>query len=684
MARPARALGDRHRRPADRRDRLRRDQRGRLRLRPEPQLRALRRGGDRTHLAADDAHHHRRGDRSLGRLGALPGQRAARLAVEPQLADGGDHPCRAGGRRAMRRAQRLPGHPAGAAVAGRDDRDAGALPRPGVRDPRRPGGHRLPDQLPEPGAGQLRRHADPQSHDPLRDPGGDLRRDAAPHRGGPVDLRDRRQRRGGALRRPAGQADQVLAVRRLGGGRRAGRHRLHDALRQRARRQRHGPRAVGRRLRPARRRVDLRWPRQPAGRHRRGLPARDDPQRADAQQRVVGRADDRHRRAPAALGPRAEHRLARARRAAPRPSPHYHHRVLRRGQLSRYIAAVGLIAGALAVSACGSTKSNSENDNSAKSTATAQTQSGAPKKGLTIAFLPKQVNNPYFTVSDGGGKQAVTSLGESFKRVGPSDASASSQVSYINTLTTQKVSAIAISANDPNAVVPALKKAMSAGIKVVTYDSDTAPAGRDLFINQASAEDLGRSEVQVLAKQIANKGQIAILSATPNATNQNTWIKFMKDELKKPEYKDVKLVKVAYGNDDDQKSFQEAQGLLQAYPNLKGIISPTTVGIAAAARYLDSSKYKGKVELTGLGTPNQMRKFVKDGTVTGFELWDPGKLGSLAGYAAAALASGKITGEQGDSFDAGDLGTKQVGADHEVVLGPPTVFNKANIDQFHF
>jgi rhamnose transport system substrate-binding protein len=352
--------------------------------------------------------------------------------------------------------------------------------------------------------------------------------------------------------------------------------------------------------------------------------------------------------------------------------------------LSRYIAAAGLIAGALALSACGSTKSSSSNNSSAKSTATAQSQSGAPKKGLTIAFLPKQVNNPYFTVSDNGGKQAVTSLGEKFKRVGPSEATASSQVNYINTLTTQKVSAIAISANDPNAVVPALKKAMSAGIKVVSYDSDTAPAGRNVFINQASPEALGRSQVQLLGKQLGYKGQIAILSATPNATNQNTWIKYMKSELAKPKYKDMKLVKIAYGNDDDQKSFQETQGLLQAYPNLKGIISPTTVGVAAAARYLDSSKYKGKVQLTGLGTPNQMRKFVKDGTVTAFELWDPAKLGELAGYAAAALASGQITGQQGDTFNAGSMGKKTVGTDGTVVLGPPTVFDKSNIDKFNF
>jgi rhamnose transport system substrate-binding protein len=352
--------------------------------------------------------------------------------------------------------------------------------------------------------------------------------------------------------------------------------------------------------------------------------------------------------------------------------------------MSRSIAFA--VAAALAVAACGSTKDSTSNQSSKPAaTSTAQAAGGGIKEGLKIAFLPKQINNPYFTVSDKGGESAVGAVKGQFKRVGPSDASASSQVSYINTLITQKQNAIVISANDPNAVVPSLKKAMAQGIKVVTYDSDTAPEGRNLFINQANAEDLGRTEVQLLAKQVGTGGgQIAILSATPNATNQNTWIKFMKDELSKPEYSKFKLVKTAYGNDDDQKSFEETQGLLQAYPNLKGIISPTTVGIAAAARYLQSSKYKGKVKLTGLGTPNQLRKFVKDGTIDGFELWDPGKLGYLAGYAAAALASGEITGKEGDSFDAGDLGKKQVGAKGEVLLGPPTVFDKNNIDQFNF
>jgi rhamnose transport system substrate-binding protein len=188
--------------------------------------------------------------------------------------------------------------------------------------------------------------------------------------------------------------------------------------------------------------------------------------------------------------------------------------------------------------------------------------------------------------------------------------------------------------------------------------------------------------VDLLAKQIHDSGQIAIVSATASDTNQNTWIGYMKQELKK--YPKMTLVSTVYGNDDTATSTQVTQGLLEQYPNLKGIISPTTVGIAAAAAVLDTPKYRGKIALTGLGTPDEMKKYVSDGTVTSFELWNPADLGYLAGYAAVNLASGKINGTAGQTFTAGKLGSFTVGADKTVLLGPPFVFSAANINQFNF
>ena len=144
------------------------------------------------------------------------------------------------------------------------------------------------------------------------------------------------------------------------------------------------------------------------------------------------------------------------------------------------------------------------------------------------------------------------------------------------------------------------------------------------------------------------------------------------------------LVSTVYGNDDPTTATQVTQGLLQQHPTLKGIISPTTVGILAAAQVGDSPKYKGKVAVTGLGTPNSLKKYVADGTVQAFELWNPANLGYLAAYAAVNFASKKITNAAGQSFTAGKLGKYQVGAQHSILLGPPFVFTKANISQFNF
>ena len=241
--------------------------------------------------------------------------------------------------------------------------------------------------------------------------------------------------------------------------------------------------------------------------------------------------------------------------------------------------------------------------------------------------------------------------------------------------------ALIVSATDPTALSPTLNAAMKRGITVVTYDSD-APTCRNLFINQASTAQIGTSEVDVLAKQLKQTGDIAIVSATASATNQNAWIGYMKQELKK--YPKMKLVSTVYGNDDPTTATQVTQGLLQQYPNLMGIISPTTVGIAAAAAVLDTAKYRGKIALTGLGTPDSLKKYVSDGTIKEFVLWKPNDLGYLAGYAAVEVASGKLNGSQGQTFTAGKLGSYTVGADKTVLLGPPFVFTPANIGQFNF
>jgi rhamnose transport system substrate-binding protein len=300
-----------------------------------------------------------------------------------------------------------------------------------------------------------------------------------------------------------------------------------------------------------------------------------------------------------------------------------------------------------------------------------------------VTMLPKNLGNPYFDTSTAGAEKAAEELDAEVEEVGPDTASPEAQVPFINTAAQQGVGGLIVSANDPEAICDALTEAMDAGVSIVTFDSDTNPECRDLFINQASAEGIAKVQVDLIAEQIGDSGEVAILSAAANATNQNAWIEMMEAELE-ANHPNIELVDTVYGDDDDQKSFDQTAALLQAHPDLKGIISPTTVGISAAARYLSDSEYKGKVALTGLGTPNQMREYVENGTVEAFALWNPGDLGYLAMYATQALVDGDIEGEEGDTFEAGDLGEYTVGADGEVLLGDPFVFDADNIGDFDF
>ena len=169
----------------------------------------------------------------------------------------------------------------------------------------------------------------------------------------------------------------------------------------------------------------------------------------------------------------------------------------------------------LTTAACGGTTRDDEETSSGGSGSSAEANPDAEiPEGLAIAFLPKQLNNPYFSVADGGGEKAAGELKGEYSEVGPSEASASSQVSYINTLTQQGADVIVTSANDPNAICSALDQARAGGAKVVTFDSDTSPDCRDVFINQATADGIAQSEVDIMAEQIGGAGKVAILSAT--------------------------------------------------------------------------------------------------------------------------------------------------------------------------
>lgn len=300
-----------------------------------------------------------------------------------------------------------------------------------------------------------------------------------------------------------------------------------------------------------------------------------------------------------------------------------------------------------------------------------------------IAMVVKNLGNGFFDAAHTGADEAAKQLGNvEIIYTGPTTPSAEGQIEIINSLISQKVDAIVISANDPNALVPIAKKAMQRGIKVVSFDSGLAPEGREMQLNPSNAQLIGEKLIQMASSDIGGSGEIAILSASAQATNQNIWIGVMKQVLEKPDYANVKLVATVYGDDQSDKSYREAIGLLRSHPNLKAIIAPTTVGIVAASKAVVDEKLVGKVFVTGLGLPSEMAGHVKSGAVREFAIWNPIDLGYAATYAADQFVKGKVQAKPGAQVSVGRLGTVTLDDKGEAALGPPFTYDATNVEQY--
>lgn len=306
------------------------------------------------------------------------------------------------------------------------------------------------------------------------------------------------------------------------------------------------------------------------------------------------------------------------------------------------------------------------------------------KAPVTVGFLPKLDTDPYFQVAQTGAEEAAVEIGGKAIKQAPSQATAEAQIDFINNLVSQKVGVIAISANDANAVAPALRRAEKQGVKIVSYDSDVASNARTLFLNQAAGDSLAEMMLESMGQLINYEGDFAILSSTPTAANQNAWIDFMKKKMAADtKYSKMKLVQVAYGQESEQVNQQQALGLAQAFPNLKGIIIPAGIGLPAAARAMEQAGLLGKIKLTGLAPATLIKKYIQDGSVQDI-WWNVKDLGYLTYYAAQAVAQCTVTGKEGETFTAGRLGSYKVGAKGEVLLGPAKIVTPANIEEFKF
>jgi rhamnose transport system substrate-binding protein len=310
-------------------------------------------------------------------------------------------------------------------------------------------------------------------------------------------------------------------------------------------------------------------------------------------------------------------------------------------------------------------------------------QGGTAAAAERHAAIFKATGNPYFERMYSGFTDAMVEQGLDIIHRSPDIPTAEAQISMINQLVAQRVTTIGIAANDFDALQPALTAAMRAGIKIYSFDSAVNPTSRNVHVEQADSSAIGRTLVEAAFDLAGGSGEIAILSATSQATNQNAWIAVMQEVLREPQYANLSLVRIAYGDDLRDKSTSETQALLSSFPNLKVIVAPTTVGIAAAAKVVTDQRLIGRVKVTGLGLPSEMAEYIDNGSCPYMFLWNPVELGYLGGYVAAALARGSITGAIGDRLNAGKLGSYQVtrhpDGGTQVLLGPPFKFEPSNI-----
>lgn len=307
----------------------------------------------------------------------------------------------------------------------------------------------------------------------------------------------------------------------------------------------------------------------------------------------------------------------------------------------------------------------------------------ASAKDIVIGMMPKFTSDPYFVAANKGAQEAAKELGITVEFNGPVDANVAAQADIIDRWTRRGVNAIAVSANDPNALAPAMKKAMAAGIKTMTWDADVTPAARQVFLNQATFEGMGKTLVDMMVDSAGTSdGEFLVVTAVLTAPNQNRWI----DELTKyaaQKYPGMKIAAVLPGDEDLEKSKNVALNYLQANPQTKGVFCVTGIATPGVLEAIKQLNLVGKVAVTGLGVPSLIRPYLKDGSLKEAALWSPTDIGYGAIYIAKAQIDGTLDPKSG-FVQAGRLGKLKFISPDTVLLGEPMVFTKDNVDQFTF
>jgi ABC-type sugar transport system substrate-binding protein len=298
-----------------------------------------------------------------------------------------------------------------------------------------------------------------------------------------------------------------------------------------------------------------------------------------------------------------------------------------------------------------------------------------------MGLMPKLIGISYFTASEKGARVAARELDVDLDYDGPADDKAEDQVKMIDRWIAQGYDIIAVAANDPELLAPALRRAKLAGITVLTWDADANPVAslRETFVNQAPVDEIGTTLVDILGEALHGEGKAVIITGSATAPNQNAWMEAMHKRIAE-KYPKLELLETLVSDEDQAKAYRLARDVINAHPDLKGIWAITSLSLPGAAKAIRDAGKADKIFVTGLSLPNTMRQYVDDGTVREFVLWSPVDLGYLTVHVGKLLHDKKLTAGE---HTIGRLQNIRV-SDGEVLLGPPKVFNRENIGQFDF
>ncbi|MGK2310602.1 autoinducer 2 ABC transporter substrate-binding protein [Cutibacterium sp. V947] len=339
----------------------------------------------------------------------------------------------------------------------------------------------------------------------------------------------------------------------------------------------------------------------------------------------------------------------------------------------RHGLAVASLATAFALAAAGCAGGN-------KSTASTGSASGAASD-VSVAFVPKIQGIPFFEAMNKGGADAAKEFGFKWVYSGPTTADPAAQGDVVRSLMQQKVGALMVASNDPDSMGPLLKEAQDKGIKVGTSDTDAPNSAREVFVTQATEDGIGAALLEQIAKPINGEGEIAIVSCGQTASNLNAWIKVVKSKAVS-DYPKIKIVDTVYADEDQAKAVTMAKDLMNANPNLKGIIGPCTTAAPGIAQAVQESGKTGKVFTVGVGTPKAMLPYLTDGSSSASVLWNVEDHGYLTAWAGFQLASGK---KFEPTQDVGRLkGIKYDESTKTLLLGEPLILTKDNAGNFNY